>query len=56
MTQLEFQKLVEDLTKNYEWQSLVLLPGMHVMGEDGFAEFWIDENAAADIISKIWFS
>lgn len=52
------QLLINDVNayKNYEWQPLVLLPGMHVIGEDGFAEFWIDENAAADIISKIWFS
>jgi len=40
---------------DYEWKELVMLPGTHRIGEDGFAEFWIDEDSAADIIVDIWF-
>ena len=49
--------LINDVNsyKNYEWQDLVLLPGTHVIGQDGFAEFWLDEQAAAKVIADIWF-
>lgn len=51
------QLLINDVNtyKHYAWQDLVLLPGTHTIGEDGFAEFWIDEKSAAEIISGIWF-
>ena len=57
-TDTDKQLLINDVNtyKKYDWQELVLLPGMHTIGEDGFAEFWIDERAAAEIISDIWFS
>lgn len=56
-TDTDKQLLINDVNtyKNYAWQDLVLLPGTHTIGEDGFAEFWIDEKAAAGIISGIWF-
>ena len=41
--------------KRYGWNELVMLPGSHNIGEDGFAEFWIDEQAAMDIVVDIWF-
>ena len=41
---------------NYEWQPLVILPGMHTIGEDGFAEFWPDQPALSEMIIDIWFA
>lgn len=40
----------------YEWQDMQMLPGIHRLGEDGFAEFWPDEQACADLIVDIWFN
>lgn len=40
---------------DYTWKGLRTLPGSHSLGADGFAEFWIDEAAALDMIADIWF-
>ena len=40
----------------YSWKPLQTLPGAHRLGEDGFAEFWVDEPMALDMIVDIWFS
>lgn len=39
----------------YDWQPLVTLPGEHGVGEDGFAEFRVDEQRMMDIIVDLWF-
>lgn len=39
----------------YQWQEMKMLPGIHRLGEDGFAEFWPDEQACADLIVNVWF-
>ena len=41
---------------NYAWQELILMPGEHRLGEDGFAEFWPDEMAMTDLIVNLWFA
>jgi len=41
--------------KNYVWQEMQMLPGTHRVGEDGFAEFWVNEPAAAKMIVETWF-
>ena len=39
----------------YDWQPLVTLPGEHCVGEDGFAEFRVDEQKMMEIIVDLWF-
>jgi len=39
----------------YDWQPLRMLPGDHVIGGDGFAEFHADEPAMMDMIVEVWF-
>lgn len=41
--------------KSYDWQGLRMLPGSHNIGEDGFAEFWLEEQAMTDMVVEIWF-
>ena len=39
----------------YDWQPLRTLPGDHIIGADGFAEFHTDETAMMDMIVEVWF-
>lgn len=41
--------------KNYDWQELRVLEGTHTIGEDGFAEFWVDEDSVVETVVDIWF-
>lgn len=52
------QVLINDANAyhDYAWQELRLLPGVHTLGEDGFAEFWTDEAASTQMIVDIWFA
>ncbi|MBQ2976177.1 MAG: hypothetical protein IJE17_01660, partial [Clostridia bacterium] len=40
----------------YDWKELILLPGEHRLGEDGFAEFWPDEAAMTETVVNLWFA
>lgn len=39
----------------YEWKPLVTLSGKRTIDENGFAEFWIDEDARDQLVAGIWF-
>jgi len=41
--------------QGYEWQPLRVLPGSHVVGEDGFMEFWPDEGELTEMVTELWF-
>jgi len=41
--------------RGYEWQDLVMLPGVHRMGDDGFMQYWPDDEESREIIAGIWF-
>lgn len=40
---------------DYEWQEALFFSGTHVTGEDGFNEFWIDEDKMTETVARIWF-
>lgn len=40
---------------DYEWNALRVLSGEHTVDEYGFAEFWVDEAALAQLVADIWF-
>lgn len=39
----------------YAWMPLKTMPGDHRMGEDGFAEYWVNEPMATELVAGIWF-
>lgn len=39
----------------YDWQMLHAPQGAHRMGDDGFMQFWPDEQSFQDMIVEIWF-
>lgn len=41
---------------DYEWQPLRTLSGEHVVDEYGFAEFWVNEEALAQLVADVWFT
>lgn len=41
---------------DYEWQPLMTLSGEHTVDEYGFAEFWVDEEALAQLVADVWFT
>ena len=45
-----------NMYSDYEWNALRMLSGEHCIGQDGFAEFWIDEVQAREMIVDIWFA
>lgn len=44
-----------DAFSAYQWNELKTIPGSHCVGEDGFTEFWPDEQAMQTMIVDVWF-
>lgn len=39
----------------YQWKNLILLPGTHRLGDDGFMQYWPKEAELTRILTDIWF-
>ncbi len=44
-----------DMYSSYSWNEFRMLPGVHRIGEDGFAEFWISEQEMLGMVVDVWF-
>lgn len=40
---------------DYEWKPVQTIAGSYSLGEDGFTEFWPDQEAVNELLLEIWF-
>lgn len=45
-----------DAYSGYQWLPMQTLTGRHALDEEGFAEFWLDEDALRRLVATIWFA